>query len=501
MIVGSLRLALGVSSALVSFALGVDSTSARELPTNGNIAYVLTPGPDPSRPDTQSEELRIMSPDGSKDSQLTAVITPGSPDWSPDGSRMAFDVRTDFRDPGQIYTINADGSGLTNLTGDSPLVKGPPAWSPDGSRIAFIGLIDGRSGLYMMDADGNNFALVTEVDADVSSLSWSPDGARIAYSSTLDKHDFQIANTEIYIMNADGSAQRRLTDSPGMDIDPDWSPDGSKIVFVSKRETESGALYVMNADGSDQRPLIPNHRCTPPSPPPASPPVCLGDEQPTWSPDGTMIAFVGFAQEDPGFSDIFVVRVDGTDERRLTHTPDFEWSPSWQPIPAGETPAQIATIPPMSSPVPRSPAPAEPCMRPSPTVAGNPASPTLPGASPSFTATPTVTASPVGTPPPTSPSESAFPEGAPSATPTSTLAGGPDKDGLPTPTPRKPATATTVPQASEPMPSPSTTPLECEQRESSAEITAQAAGLIALGVLAAGSVVALSVNAVRRRRS
>ncbi len=194
-----------------------------------------------------------MSPDGSKDSQLTAVITPGSPDWSPDGSRMAFDVRTDFRDPGQIYTINADGSGLTNLTGDSPLVKGPPAWSPDGSRIAFIGLIDGRSGLYMMDADGNNFALVTEVDADVSSLSWSPDGARIAYSSTLDKHDFQIASTEIYIMNADGSAQRRLTDSPGMDIDPDWSPDGSKIVFVSKRETESGALYVMNADGSDQR--------------------------------------------------------------------------------------------------------------------------------------------------------------------------------------------------------------------------------------------------------
>src|SRR5207249_414599 len=288
MIVGSLRLALGVSSALVSFALGVDSTSARKLPTNGNIAYVLTPGPDPSRPDTQSEELRIMSPDGSKDSQLTAVITPGSPDWSPDGSRMAFDVRTDFRDPGQIYT-----------------------------------------------------------------------------------------------MNADGSAQRRLTDSPGMDIDPDWSPDGSKIVFVSKRETESGALNVMNADGSDQRPLIPNHRCTPPSPPPASPPVCLGDEQPTWSPDGTMIAFVGFAQEDPGFSDIFVVRVDGTDERRLTHTPDFEWSPSWQPIPAGETPAQIATIPPMSSPVPRSPAPAEPCMRPSPTVAGNPASPTLPGASPS----------------------------------------------------------------------------------------------------------------------
>src|SRR6266705_3581500 len=128
-----------------------------------------------------------------------------------------------------------------------------------------------------------------------------------------------------------------------MDIDPDWSPDGSKIVFVSKRETPSGALYVMNADGSDQRPLIPNHRCTPPPPQPAS------------SPDGTMIAFVGFAQEDPGFSDIFVVRADGTDERRLTHTPDFEWSPSWQPIPAGETPAPIATIPPMSSPMPRSP--------------------------------------------------------------------------------------------------------------------------------------------------
>jgi len=58
-----------------------------------------------------------------------------------------------------------------------------------------------------------------------------------------------------------------------------------------------------------------------------------------------------------------------------------------------------------------------------------------------------------------------------------------------------------IPQPSEPTPTPSPTPNDCEQRESSTEITAQAAGLIALGVLAAGSVVALSVNAVRRRRS
>src|SRR3989442_14709163 len=113
MIVGSLRLALGVSSALVSFALGVDSTSARKLPTNGNIAYVLTPGPDPSRPDTQSEELRIMSPDGTKNALDPDSIAPGKTDCLRDRRLITYEVRTDFRDPWPIYAINADATGIT----------------------------------------------------------------------------------------------------------------------------------------------------------------------------------------------------------------------------------------------------------------------------------------------------------------------------------------------------------------------------------------------------
>ena len=126
-------------------------------------------------------------------------------------------------------------------------------------------------------------------------------------------------------MNVDGSNQARLTDSPGFDGNAEWSPDGSKIVFATGREGTSAAVYLMNSDGSDQHPLIPGHRCE------GNHGVCLGDEEPSWSPDGSMVAFVGFAS-DGGYSDIFIVNADGTNERRLTSSPDFESSPSWQPI-------------------------------------------------------------------------------------------------------------------------------------------------------------------------
>ena len=83
--------------------------------------------------------------------------------------------------------------------------------------------------------------------------SWSPDGKRLAFMS------WRNGRTELFVMNADGSDQRKLlTMERGDAIDPRWSPDGSRIVFVQMPVGMNGqerAIHVVNADGTGLRRL------------------------------------------------------------------------------------------------------------------------------------------------------------------------------------------------------------------------------------------------------
>jgi TolB protein len=90
--------------------------------------------------------------------------------------------------------MNADGTGQTSLTA----YGGLPDWSPDGSKIAFVGN-DGDSEIYVMNADGSGqtqltFNTIMDLQPD-----WAPDGLKIAFTSHRDGHG------EIYVMNVDGS--------------------------------------------------------------------------------------------------------------------------------------------------------------------------------------------------------------------------------------------------------------------------------------------------------
>jgi Tol biopolymer transport system component len=210
-------------------------------------------------------KLYVANADGSGHRTLTRLRGGGdvaSLAWSPDGQRLLFLVEHSFMHSprctfcSRLYVLNADGSGLRDLTRKLGMSRGPgagpasdPVWSPDGRKIAFV-RSNTRLGVYVVNAGGNGVRNLTPKPrgAAYAAPAWSPDGRKIAFASERD------SNSEIYLMNADGSGQRNLTLNLAYDGDPAWSPDGQRITFVSNRDARY-EVYVMNADGSGQRRL------------------------------------------------------------------------------------------------------------------------------------------------------------------------------------------------------------------------------------------------------
>jgi Tol biopolymer transport system component len=188
-------------------------------------------------------KIYLMNADGTEHQALTRLWNGrrASLAWSPDGRKLAFlaaggPVVDDLGRGGcgqycfNLYVLNSDGSGLRNLTsklsaaqGFGAVLASDPVWSPNGRKIAFVRLSK-PLGVYVVNADGSGLRNLTPkpnpaFDADPA---WSPDGRSIAFRSTRD------GNTDIYIMNADGSGQRNLTRSPANEGRFAWAPGRSK---------------------------------------------------------------------------------------------------------------------------------------------------------------------------------------------------------------------------------------------------------------------------------
>ena len=129
------------------------------------------------------------------------------------GGRIAFD--SDRSGDYEIMVVNADGSGMTNLT-RHPAWDVSPAWSPDGRRIAFSSDRDMNWEIYVMDANGSNLMRLTDDPADDDHPTWSPDGSRLAFVS------WRTGDAEIWIMNLDGSGATNVTNHPAEDWDVVW---------------------------------------------------------------------------------------------------------------------------------------------------------------------------------------------------------------------------------------------------------------------------------------
>ena len=211
-----------------------------------------------------------------------------------------------------------------------------PVWSPDGRSIAFVSSRNANpdgSEIWVMNADGSNQRRLTNNPGANTAPTWSPDGRMIAFVGQTSP---VTRATEIYVMNADGSDQRQLTDSLGDNLDPVWSPDSSMIAFTTGTPPglhcgrDGKRLYVMNADGSDQLLLVDAG---------AGPD---GNWNPTWSPDGSTIAFdsdrdgkyveskVAFhGCGTPSLHDIYLINADGSNLRQLTNNRAGNYRPVW----------------------------------------------------------------------------------------------------------------------------------------------------------------------------
>jgi Tol biopolymer transport system component len=140
--------------------------------------------------------------------------------WSPDLRLIAF-ISDDGNRREELWVMNADGTQPRRLVDARVDNRGARtadfAWSPDSRQIAFTQCCK-TSEIYVVNADGSGLRQLT--DNDDAGPVWSPDGRSIAFMSGRD------GNAEIYVMDADGDNQRNITENSENDVDPAWSPRG-----------------------------------------------------------------------------------------------------------------------------------------------------------------------------------------------------------------------------------------------------------------------------------
>jgi TolB protein len=238
--------------------------------------------------------------------------------WSLDGRTVAVVSRAGRGSV--VETMRPDGRA-THLIGRDPsfmFQRPAPAWAPDGRRLA---VVLGRS-LYVMRSDGSRRRLLAK-GGQLSFAArpvWAPDGRRIFFAAV----SVGPVSTLEFSIRPDGTGLRVEPNAVGVP-----SPDRRLRAWT---RWQDGQLYVSRPDGSDVRKLT------------ADEPLRV--ESPTWSPDGSQLAFalrpqmVGGAQQP---ADVAVVQVDGSGERRLTRTPFVDESaPAWRPRPvAGYGPCVV----------------------------------------------------------------------------------------------------------------------------------------------------------------
>src|SRR5687768_8633783 len=134
---------------------------------------------------TDGTEIHVVTlPDGGRTNLTNHPAVDRAPAWSPNGAKIVF--QSDRDGAGDLYVMNADGSDVVRLTSNVGVdpSRAHPDWSPDGSRIAFNCLVDsGNRDICRINADGSGLVRITSDPASDFDPSWSPDGRTIAFAT------------------------------------------------------------------------------------------------------------------------------------------------------------------------------------------------------------------------------------------------------------------------------------------------------------------------------
>jgi Tol biopolymer transport system component len=274
---------------------------------------------------------------------LTVLTLPGG--YHPATNPWLEHLPEDATDNGELWLMESDGSLQTRLIeSEADAHVGYASWAPDGSRIGYTKFhVQGDtfenadSAIWSVAADGSARTELLSGEGLFWLPRWSPDSQWLAFTreakggpwgaagplgpgpgvgpqgGVLGPLSVPLPHADIWRVAANGDGTPvQLTDSEGDDRAPVYSPDGSRILFDSTRDGNT-EIYVMRADGSEQRRLTDDDG---------------EDWGATWSPDGSQIAF---NSDRTGAMEIYVMAADGKDVRRLTTDELSDTSPSWSP--------------------------------------------------------------------------------------------------------------------------------------------------------------------------
>ena len=289
------------------------------------------------------------------------------PQIAPDGQRIVYvrqwqDLMTDRR-YSNLWLVKADGSDHRPLT-TGKFTESQPRWSPDGKRIAYVSNRDGAPQVYVRWMDGGLTQAVTRTTSPPSTPTWAPDGTAIAFLSLVAKPALVVGQPiapppgatwaappkytdklvfrfdgmgevplgflHVFIVPAEGGTARQLTSgdfnhggTPYGGGSIAWAPDGSEVIIPARRgekpewnSRESELFAVSVKDGALRRLT---DRFGP-------------DQSPAVSPDGKLIAYVGYDDRKQGYQNtlLYLMNRDGSGKRLLSSRIDNSVaSPVW----------------------------------------------------------------------------------------------------------------------------------------------------------------------------
>ena len=264
----------------------------------GRIAFTCTRG--------DYNQLCMINRDGSGLTQLTDMDASNYyPIFSPDGGSLLF--ASNRNGPFDLYQLLFSEKQLFRVTKNIGNVVSPD-YSPDGRRIVFVNRAgSGSASIWMVNSDGLNPKLMFTGSGDIVAVSWSPDGNRIAYAMSLGV----VNEFEIYIMNIEGKDHQRISQGlKGIGGSVDWSPDGKFVLIYAGAVGDKDIFKIDAANGNY---------------------VKLTDggnnAGASFSPDGLYVVFNSLRNDDQ--ADLYIMRVDGSNQVQLTNDPEPDWGPQW----------------------------------------------------------------------------------------------------------------------------------------------------------------------------